>query len=215
MFTISISTNQIFMKKTLQLLFAAMLMTVGSAMAQEASQSTEPVATQSTELVATQQEKSKFRVGAGLVFGSEAGIGKGGAGINIGGEYFFTENVSAAPSFTYFFKSKEEYSNGYNQVASTVQYNSINLDGRYYFHEMNNFTFYGLAGISIVSVKAAVEYDGRSTSGAADSEMGLNLGAGLIYPLNETFSLNGQVKYNTPLKQVALQAGITFPISIR
>ncbi|MBB6610768.1 porin family protein [Pontibacter sp. Tf4] len=160
------------------------------------------------------QEQGSIRIGAGLVYGTKAGINdegdsKGGIGINIGGEYFFTDKISAAPSLTYFLKSESEVTTGFGTYKSSVQFTSINIDGRYYFGE-GDIAFYGLAGLSIASVKIDSNSD-FGGSGSA-SETGVNLGAGLIYPINDQLGLNGQIKYNTPLEQLAIQAGISYTI---
>lgn len=190
------------MKKTL-LSFIVALLSSGATMAQEVVQA--PAAE------APVQEQSKFRVGAGLVFGTKAGIAddgseSGGMGINVGGEYFFTERIAAAPSFTYFLKSSNE--------NMSVRVSSLNLDGRYYFGNEGNISFYGLAGVSVAFAKVSYDYGDYGKGSVSDNETGLNVGGGLVYPLTEKYSLNAQVKYNTPLKQIALQAGVTFPLNL-
>lgn len=197
------------MKKTL-LLVTVMLLSAGSIMAQEVVQEANKEVVQETA-----QEQSKIRLNAGLVYGTKAGLDKGGIGLNIGGEYFFTEQISAAPSLTYFFKSKHETSSYYGSFVSSVQNTSVNLDGRYYFAEREGISFYGLAGLAIASTKAVVKNsEGKVLADGSDSEVGVNLGAGLVYPYSEKFSLNGQIKYSTPFKQLVLQAGVTVPINL-
>jgi opacity protein-like surface antigen len=160
------------------------------------------------------QEQGKIRLGASLVYGTKAGINdegeeKGGLGINVGGEYFFTDKIAAAPSFTYFLKSEIDFGDGKMSVQAT----SINLDGRYYFGD-GDIAFYGLAGLSIATAKVDIEGDEffEDASGS-ESKTGVNLGAGLVYPINDKLGLNGQIKYNTPFEQLAIQAGVTFSIN--
>ncbi|HEY4651987.1 MAG TPA: porin family protein [Pontibacter sp.] len=160
------------------------------------------------------QEQGKIRLGAGVVYGTESAIGddgeaKGGIGFTVGGEYFITDKISAAPSYTYFLKSKIDFLDS----KMTARASTIDLDGRYYFGN-GNVAFYGLGGISIASAKVEIEdsefIDGDSDS---DSKAGINIGAGLVYPISDKMGLNAQIKYNTPLEQLAIQAGITFSIN--
>lgn len=184
----------------------AMLLSAGATMAQDAA----PEQSQGAA-----PERSKMNVIGGLVLGSNAGIDKSGIGINLGGEYFFTDKIAAAPSITYFLRSKTQVSTWYGTYTSGVRAFAIDLDGRYYFGAKDNFSFYGLAGLAIASVKAFTEdSEGKKLAEATDSKTGINLGAGVVYPLNEKVSLNGQIKYNTPMEQFAIQAGIIIPINL-
>jgi hypothetical protein len=157
------------------------------------------------------QEKGSIRLGAGLVYGTKSGVDgagteKGGYGFTVGGEYFFTNKLSAAPSFSYFIKSDIE--------GGSVAFNTIDIDGRYYLGK-SNFNFYGLVGLSIASARvksSSIDEQGTSNYDESDSDIGANIGAGVVYPLSNRFSLNGQVKVNTPMQQAALQAGVSFTI---
>lgn len=148
---------------------------------------------------ANAQEQGDIRVGAGLAVGTKAGVDESGEklgfGINVGAEYLITDAISLAPSYTFFFKSS---------VAGTdFSLSAINIDARYYFGESG---VYGLAGFS--SVKAKAEAGGFS---ASTSEGGLNIGAGIMYPLSDNLFANGQVKYQTPGEgQLVINAGIAF-----
>lgn len=153
-------------------------------------------------LSANAQEQGDIRAGAGLAYGTKAGVDasgtKGAIGINLGAEYLFTDAISLAPSYTFFFKSS----------VGGADYNvsSFNIDARYYFGDSG---FYGLAGLGIVSNK--VSGGGFSVSG---SETGINLGAGYMYGLSDSMFLNGQAKYNTADfgdgGQITIQAGLAF-----
>ena len=152
-------------------------------------------------LSANAQEQGELRAGIALVYGTKAQIDlddlseKGALGINIGGEYFFTDVISGAPSYTFFFKEEEG--------PASVRTSSFNLDGRYYF---NDGMFYGLFGLSFASAKTKVTGFGS----VSDNETGLNLGAGAMIPIGDALYFNGQVKYNTPFEQLALQAGVSY-----
>lgn len=187
--------------------------TAGAAVAQEQA----TVVQEPTTTSINGKGQGHLRLGAGLAYGSEAGMsedgsGRGGVGINLNGEYFFNEKISAAPSFTYFLKSEAEF---YGMKMS-AQASSLNLDGRYYFANNNGLSFYGLAGLTVAFAKVTMDDEGNygmGQSSSSDNKAGVNLGAGLTYPLQNNLDLNAQVKYNTPLEQIVIQAGISFPIN--
>ena len=120
---------------------------------------------------ATAQDQGEMRVGGGLALGTKAAIDEGGSkagiGINIGGEYFATDVISIAPSFTYFFPSSIEF---FGQEIKS-QASSLNIDGRYYFGD-SDMQLYGLAGIGVGF--ASAEANGNKES---DSKVGLNIGS--------------------------------------
>lgn len=160
---------------------------------------------------ANAQEQGAIRVNGGFVYGTEAGYDGGGIGINLGGEYFVTDEISIAPSYDYFFKSEETF---FGQTVS-VQIGSLNLDGRYYF--MNeDIQVYGLAGLSFLSAKVKVPngFGAGGTTTVTDNETGLNIGGGVVFPLSDGISINGQLKYQTPGDgQLVLGAGVVFAIN--
>ncbi|MEO9482031.1 MAG: outer membrane beta-barrel protein [Ekhidna sp.] len=150
---------------------------------------------------ASAQQQGDLRVGAGLAYGTKAtldlndGSTKGALGINIGGEYFFSDVISGAPSYTFFFKEE--------QGGASFSTSSFNLDGRYYF---GDGTFYGLFGFAISSAKTKANGFGSFTT----SDNGINLGAGAMIPAGDALFINGQLKYNTSFEQLVLQAGVAF-----
>ncbi|MEQ6166711.1 MULTISPECIES: porin family protein [unclassified Ekhidna] len=154
----------------------------------------------------TAQDQGEMRIGGGLALGTKAAIDEGGSkagiGINVGGEYFVTDIISIAPSFTYFFPSSVEF---FGQELKS-QASSLNIDGRYYFGD-SDMQLYGLAGIGVGF--ASAEANGEK---ASDSKVGLNIGGGLNYPLSDGMFLNGQIKYNTPYEQLVINAGVLFNI---
>lgn len=169
-------------------------------------------------LSAMAQAAGDFRLNAGLALGTEAGFNGSGLGINIGGEYLFTENFSASPSFTYFFESSEtvlgdEYS---------VRLSSFNIDGRYYFTS-GPLQVYGIAGIAVLSITTEIPPIVVSGGGAfistgggkvSTSETGINFGGGLVYMMTDKLGLNGQLKYQTPGDgQAVLNGGITYKLN--
>lgn len=146
------------------------------------------------------QGEGQLNVNGGLAIGTEAGISDDGDaslgfGLNLGGEYFVTDIISVAPSYTYFFKDEIDEAG----FSASIRLSALNFDGRYYFltEEVN---VYGLLGGSILFGKFEREVDlfgFRQSIEDTDSEFGINIGGGLVYPLEDNFSLGGQVKYQT------------------
>ncbi|MEM9857376.1 MAG: outer membrane beta-barrel protein [Bacteroidota bacterium] len=173
---------------------------------------------------AISQVAGKIRAFGGFALGTEAGINNDGSssaqlGFTLGGEYFVTDQISAAPSYTYFFKSEIGSDN-------SVKFSAVNLDGRYY-KEFNAVTLYGLFGIAIVRSKVElppriVSVGGGGTTVTTftdgetitDSDAGLNFGGGVIIPFADRLGFNGQIKYQTPGNgQLVLNAGVVFDIN--
>lgn len=155
--------------------------------------------------VAKSQDQGDIKVNGGLAFGTEAGYDGGGIGLNIGAEYFISDIISAAPSYTYFFEDSEG--------PFSARFSAINLDGRYYFLT-DEIQVYGLLGLSILSIniKGPVFF-GQDIS-VSDSETGLNVGGGILYPIDDKLGLNGQIKYQTPGDgQLVLNLGISYKIN--
>lgn len=155
--------------------------------------------------VANAQTQGDFRASLGVAGGTKAtidtdtGDDKFGIGINAGVEYFFIDNLSLAPSYTYFFPAED----------GGVKFNtaSLNIDARYYFIE----TVYAMAGYANFSNK--ISGGGASISA---SEGAFNLGAGTMIPMGDALNINVQVKYQSVLdsdidfNQIVAQAGVAF-----
>lgn len=165
------------------------------------------------------QQKGQIRAGGSLALGtssaiSDTGAEKLGIGINLGGDYFITDVISIAPSYTFFFKSSYQLLG----VDLSLKSSSFNIDGKYYFlTEVVNV--YGLAGLSIATVNTETTIDltsfggGIETVSAKASEAGLNIGGGVDYGLSDKLYLNGQLKYNTPLSQLVINFGVGYNIN--
>ncbi|QDH78135.1 hypothetical protein FKX85_03415 [Echinicola soli] len=97
-------------------------------------------------------------------------------GLNFGGEYLITDNISAAPNFTIYFPD------GYN--AST-----LNIDARYYFTR-DILQWYGLLGFT--NNWASAEYMGFEDK---NSRAGANIGAGGVLKFADNFAFNPELKY--------------------
>lgn len=144
--------------------------------------------------VSLAQEAGDLRVGAGLIYETEIEE----AGINLNAEYLFTEKISVAPSYSIFF------------TPDPVSFNVFNIDGRYYFLS-GSAQVYGLLGFANATSK--IEFFGSKLK---SSDSGLNIGGGAVFPLNDTFGINAQLKYSTPGDgQLVLQGGIVYTIKTK
>ena len=163
------------------------------------------------------QDKGQIRGGVGLALGTQAAISdtgseKLGFGFTLGGDYFVTDAISIAPSYTFFFKSKVDFGGG-NEIS--IKASSFDVDGQYYFLK-NGVNLYGLFGMSIGFAKATSVFDfgfGPTEISANDNQFGVNIGAGVDFYLSDKAFLNGQLKYNTPLSQLAINLGVGFNIN--
>ncbi|MCC5937709.1 MAG: hypothetical protein JJU34_10530 [Lunatimonas sp.] len=123
--------------------------------------------------VAQAQEKGDLRLQAGGEFGFRSEF----FGLNFGGEYLFTDQISAAPSFTIFFPEIGNASN-------------LNLDFRYYFTE-GALQWYGLAGFMNAWSSVNIPGFGQISS----STQGANLGAGGVLMFGDRIAFNPELKY--------------------
>lgn len=154
--------------------------------------------------VANAQEKGDIRAGLGLAAGTKAsadedtGETKLGLGINVQGEYLITDALSFAPSYTIFFKTEFD---GGGEIKPSV----LNLDVRYYVTDSG---IYVMAGAAVQKIKF---------TGGDNSATGLNFGAGIVKPISDSMSFNGQAKFMTADDeetfdgaQLVLNAGVVF-----
>ncbi|GAB4229853.1 MAG: hypothetical protein Tsb0034_01600 [Ekhidna sp.] len=140
--------------------------------------------------VANAQEQGLIRVSAGLAYGTEIEE----MGINFGGEYLITDAISGGVSYTSFF------------VDDPASFSSFNIDGRYYFLSDGPYV-YGMAGVGIVKSKVDLGPFGS----VSDSETGINLGAGALFPFSDNLGALTQIKYNTAGNgQLVLQGGLAY-----
>ncbi len=138
-------------------------------------------------------QEGRIQVGPGLAYGGEAE----NLGISVDGYYTINEEFRAGAAFTYFFPK-----NDVNQYA-------FDLNGNYIFHNEEELMAYAIAGLNIFSWNYDIE--GVDDS---DSELGLNLGAGIEYAL-DFGNLFGELKFagiGGDADQIVLGAGVRFDI---
>ena len=141
------------------------------------------------------QEKGALRAGAGLAYGFDVEE----LGFNLGAEYFITDNISGGLNYTIFF------------VEDPASFNEFNIDGRYYFSS-DKIQPFALLGIQSATTKFEGSILGVPFN-IKDSEVGLNIGGGAVFPISEKFGVNTQLKYSTAFDcQFVIQAGLLYRI---
>ncbi len=131
-----------------------------------------------TSLSAQSFDVSKLRAGAGLWYASDID----NFGLSLNAVYSFTDQWEGAFGYTHIFK--QDY----------VSWNIFDFDAHYIFvTPSDKLKVYALAGISIVSG----HFDGSDfgLDDESDSDVGLNIGAGLNYDLNEDLTLSPELRF--------------------
>lgn len=111
-------------------------------------------------------------IGVNLVYGSEIK----NIGLGIKGQYFFLDNVRGEASFNYFMKK------------DGIKWWELNANAHYMLGN-ESMWFYPLAGFNLANLKADVP--GSDSS----SKLGLNLGAGIQFPVSEMLDFTAEAKY--------------------
>ncbi len=145
-------------------------------------------------------DKSKLRAGVGLLYATDIS----NLGFKIDGAYSFNTEWEGDLTFSHIFK--KDY----------TTFNALDFDAHYYFAQLNDkFNIYGLAGLNTTFVKFDNEKFFESykkygysdedinylvnTSGGAKSttsNVGLNLGIGAKYTLNDKINLLPEIRYS-------------------
>ncbi len=142
------------------------------------------------------QEAGTIRINAGVAYESELEE----IGINVGGEYLITDAISIAPSYSFFF------------LEDPFNYSNINIDGRYYFTTDGPY-IYGLLGLVSANFSGELFSPFLGTVEFDDSEAGLNIGGGAIFPISESLGAHAQIKYTTPFDgALVVQGGLVFSL---
>ncbi len=139
----------------------------------------------SCNLFAQSFDSSKLRVGGGLVYASDIS----NIGLTLNAVYSINEQIEGAFAFSHIFE--KDY----------VTYNIFDFDGHYIFHKENEkLNFYGIAGLAVTAAKLdapAVNFGGVSVPGTSvsESEIGLNIGAGVNYRLSNNLNLAPEARF--------------------
>ena len=139
-------------------------------------------------------------LGGGLVIGTDRPT----FGIQIKGTYgldMMLENLSTSVGVTVFFP-KSVGTTDYWRLA-------IDIDGNYTFYSLENFDFFAIAGLNITYYKR--ESSPTLLSDASGTMVGLNVGAGVKYKINQKLTAYSQFKYIatvTPYAQGVFTVGV-------
>ncbi len=144
-----------------------------------------------------QAKAQQMAAGGGLVYASSVSS----IGISLNGEYQFTDEWSAAPSFTYFFK-KDDY---WTRMT-------LDLDANYSFKEIENVgELYGIGGIAFTFDN--FDWSTSTSDGYTDTSLGLNLGIGLNIAIADKMTIAPELKY-TIMSGGYLRIGAKFMYSL-
>ncbi len=124
-------------------------------------------------LTASAQEK-QFSLGAQLSYGSETER----VGFGVKALYGLTDHLRLEGSFNHFFKS--DY----------VTLWDANVNLHYQLPLSSSFQVYPLAGLTYMRASATI-----ANNTVSDGKLGVNLGVGGQYELNDSWALTGELKY--------------------
>jgi opacity protein-like surface antigen len=111
--------------------------------------------------------------------------------VSFKGIYELSVPVHISPSFTIFYPHITKDLSDKTTVSSMM----FDINGHYVFNSLDQFEFYGLAGIDILFAKKKQTYTGSPTNVESDNALGLNVGAGTYMKMTEQFDIYGEVKY--------------------
>jgi len=121
--------------------------------------------------------------------------------LGLTGEFMIKENMSISPDLILYFPKTQ---NG-------VKYSWFEINGNfnYYFVQESKFNLYGQAGLNYTHLK--VKTDGGS---GTNGELGLNIGFGFDFPVNEKLTPFALMKYTISDYDKALfGAGVKFRVN--
>jgi len=135
----------------------------------------------------------EFKLGGGLLYGSEVES----VGLQVNGVYRFTEEWAGQADLGLYFPGDD---------TGLDSFWEINANAQYLFAMEQDYHFYGLGGLNVTTAEVSVINE-------SNSELGINIGAGGEYHL-ENFSLFGELKYViSDFDQIVLGAGLRFPLN--
>lgn len=138
-----------------------------------------------------QRATAQFSAGAGLAYGAELED----LGIQVKGLYQINDDWRGAADLIFYFDGEED-----------INVTEINLNGNYLFGDLESVAPYALAGLNIFRV--GTSFDGASFS---VSEVGLNVGGGVNFPISETLIGSAELKYVIgDADQLVIGAGVIY-----
>lgn len=114
---------------------------------------------------------AQISAGGGLSFGSEIET----VGLNLRGGYVIENQFNVGMDFNFFAPKKSG--------PAKVGWVGVNVNAAYWFQATDELTLYPLVGLNISSIRATANYLG-ATSSNRQTEIGLNLGGGVMYKID-------------------------------
>ncbi len=139
------------------------------------------------------------------------------------GIFSVNEEIKIVPNFMYYLPHQITTDDGTQKFS----WWSINVDGDYIIVNKGNVRFYGIMGLTFLSISGEQDevisgqpFEDKLTM----QKLGLNIGAGIRFPVSEYIAPFAEVKYtlgqaadfefrNVPVSQFNLVAGIMFRIN--
>ncbi|MDX1586770.1 MAG: outer membrane beta-barrel protein [Balneolaceae bacterium] len=141
---------------------------------------------------ANAQAAGDFKLGGGLLYGTEVES----VGLQVNGVYRFNEEWAGEADLGIYFPGDD---------TGLDSFWEINANAQYLFYLEEEFHLYGLGGLNVSTAENIL--------GNTNSELGINLGAGGEYHL-ENLSIFGELKYIIgDFDQLGLGAGVRFPLN--
>jgi len=141
-------------------------------------------------------QSGKLAAGINIGYGSE--ISKPSFGIKA--VYDINKAFSVAPSFNYYLKQTDEFSEGSTTVEASSKYWDINCDLHWNLLSKENLKIYPLVGITYLHCKIDGSVSGESMSievedAYSEGEIGANLGVGTQLNIASHWAASLEVKY--------------------
>ena len=142
------------------------------------------------------REKENYKNGGNLSYGTEIES----VGIGLKYQYNITDQIRIEPSMNYFFK---------NDGLSMFD---INANIHYLFPIASNISLYPLAGFTYTNWHLDLGKAGDYDVSGSDGKFGVNLGAGMEFDLDKSWSLNFDIKYQliSDLDQAVFNLGVAY-----
>jgi hypothetical protein len=147
------------------------------------------------------QQHGPTKLGAAIVYGSEVET----AGIQLGATFRVSPQFAIAPDIGIYFPDDDD------TPRFIDSFFTINLNGHYIFEADDDYHIYALGGLNVSTI--GFDSNDDAFDDDSESELGLNLGLGGEYHL-DNLSLFSELKYIvSDFDQVVLAAGVRFPLN--
>ena len=155
--------------------------------------------------------QAQIKGGATLLYGTEIES----LGFGLKGTYGINDKLTASGEINYFLGQSED--TGF--VKASTRLITIDADANYFFNtNTSELMFYGIGGLNVSIIRSSVKFDdsafggfGGSDRNESTSKLGLNIGAGFLYPLTNQLELVTEATYTlSDFDQLVLQTGILY-----